>query len=92
MTKFDEAQSASRRRAEEVLTRKKAQDAERLSTSEKERRVFDEKTARLRNLRLAKEVADKATKESDAATRKRDAAAARRRHEPASPAATARED
>jgi hypothetical protein len=59
MAKFDEPQNASRRRAEEVLSRKKP-EAERLSAGEKERRAFDEKTERLRNMRIAKETADKA--------------------------------
>jgi hypothetical protein len=59
MGKFDEQRSASRRKAEELLSRKKQQEAERLSNRERDSRAMDEKTAKLRALRLAKEAADR---------------------------------
>jgi len=52
-----DALSDARRRANEMLGQK---EAERISTREKERQVQDEKIARLRALRLAKEAGDKA--------------------------------
>jgi hypothetical protein len=59
MAKLDEQRSASRRKAEELLTRKKQQEAERLSNRERDSRAMDEKTAKLRALRLAKEASDR---------------------------------
>jgi hypothetical protein len=59
MAKLEEQRSASRRKAEDLLTRRKAQETERLTNRERDRRVQDEKIARLRELRLAKEAADR---------------------------------
>jgi hypothetical protein len=59
MSKSDDLQSVTRRRAEDVLNRSKQNEAERLATRDRERRAEAEKTARLRILRLAKEAADK---------------------------------
>lgn len=56
MNKAD-ALSEARRRADELLGEK---DAERISERDKARQVQDEKIARLRTLRLAKEASDKA--------------------------------
>ena len=56
MSKAD-ALSDARRRANELLGQK---EAERISAREKERQAQDEKIARLRALRLAKEETDKA--------------------------------
>ena len=53
-----DALSDARRRANEMLGQK---EAERISTREKERQVQDEKIARLRALRLAKEASEKPT-------------------------------
>ena len=86
MSKTAEAQSASRRRAEELLTRKKTLENERLATRDKERKVFDEKTERLRNLRIAKEAAEKPAPASSGAP---DAAPAKKRR--AGAAATPRD-
>jgi hypothetical protein len=58
-----DALNDARRRANELLGHK---EAERISTREEERRAHDEKIARLRALRLAKEASDKA---AGAATR-----------------------
>jgi hypothetical protein len=52
-----DALSDARRRANELLGHK---EAERISAREKERQAQDEKIARLRALRLAKEASDKA--------------------------------
>jgi hypothetical protein len=52
-----DALSDARRRANELLGQK---EGERVSTREKERQAQDEKIARLRALRLAKEASDKA--------------------------------
>jgi hypothetical protein len=59
MAKLDEQRSASRRKAEDLLTRRKQQESERLTNRERDSRAQDEKIARLRELRLAKEAADK---------------------------------
>lgn len=59
MAKLDEQRSASRRKAEELLTRRQQQETERLTNRERDRRAVDEKTARLRALRLAKEATDR---------------------------------
>jgi hypothetical protein len=58
MSKAD-ALSDARRRANELLGHK---EAERISTRDKERHAQDEKIARLRALRLAKEAGDKAAR------------------------------
>ncbi len=68
MSKLDDLQSATRRRAEELLNKTKQQENDRLSKRDKERQVEADKTARLRALRLSKEAADKAAK--PAASRK----------------------
>ena len=57
MAKLDEQNNATRKRAEELLTRKK-QETERVANRERDSRAQDEKTARLRQLRLAKEAAE----------------------------------
>jgi hypothetical protein len=57
MAKLDDQNNASRKRAEELLTRKK-QETERVANRERDSRAQDEKTARLRQLRLAKEAAE----------------------------------
>lgn len=59
MSKLDEQRSASRSKAEELLMRRKRQETERLTNRERESRALDEKIARLRELRLAKEAADR---------------------------------
>ena len=72
MAKLDEQRSASRTKAEELLNRRKKQETERLTNRERDSRVMDEKIARLRELRLAKEVADKeAAKQTSIAPRRR---------------------
>ena len=72
MAKLDEQRSASRTKAEELLNRRKKQETERLTNRERDSRVMDEKIARLRELRLAKEVADKeAAKRTNFAPRRR---------------------
>lgn len=60
MAKLDEQRTASRRKAEELLTRRKQQETERLSNRERDSRAQDEKIARLRELRLAKEAGEAA--------------------------------
>ena len=62
MAKLEEQRSASRRKAEDLLTRRKQQESERLTNRDRDKRAQDEKTARLRQLRLAKEAADKDAK------------------------------
>ncbi|HXQ50605.1 MAG TPA: hypothetical protein VN802_05885 [Stellaceae bacterium] len=63
MSKLDDLQSETRRKAEELLNRTKQQESERLAKRDKERQADAEKTARLRALRLGKEAADKAAKQ-----------------------------
>ena len=50
-----------RSKAEELLSRREQKEAERLSERERQSKALDEKTARLRALRLAKEAAEKTT-------------------------------
>ena len=57
MATRSEQQAAARGKAEELLTRRKQQESERLANRERDSRAQDEKTARLRGLRLAKEAA-----------------------------------
>jgi hypothetical protein len=64
--------SAARGKAEEVIARRDQKEAERLANRAKERQAEDEKTARLRRLRLAKEAADEEAV-ADAARRRRTA-------------------
>ncbi len=59
MSKADDASSAARRKAEELMNRAKRVTAERIETAAKRRQAEDAKTARLRALRLAKEAAEK---------------------------------
>jgi hypothetical protein len=62
MADKDEHRSAAYLRAEQVLAQKnqkEQKEVERLNTRDKERRTLDEKIARLRALRLAKEEADR---------------------------------
>jgi hypothetical protein len=59
MAKMDEQRTAARRKAEDLLTRRKQQETERLTNRERDSRAQDEKIARLRALRLAKEAADR---------------------------------
>ena len=61
MAKLNERGAAARSKAEELLTRRKQQETERLTNRERDSRAQDEKTARLRELRLAKEAADRET-------------------------------
>ena len=49
-----------RSKAEELLSRREQKDAERLSERQRQSKALDEKTARLRALRLAKEEAERA--------------------------------
>jgi hypothetical protein len=62
MSKLDDLQSETRRKAEELLNRTRQQESERLAKRDKERQAEAEKTARLRALRLGKEAADKEAK------------------------------
>jgi hypothetical protein len=57
-TRNDQRESA-RGKAEDLLSRSKQRETERLTNQEKERLAQDEKIARLRTLRLAKEATDK---------------------------------
>jgi hypothetical protein len=59
MTSFTETRDAARRtKAEELFAQRERQGAERLSDQAKERQAQDQKTARLRELRLARDAAD----------------------------------
>ncbi len=64
MSKADEASSAARRKAQELLSRTKQHEEERLEGREKQRQEDDAKVARLRALRLAKEAEDKAARDA----------------------------
>jgi hypothetical protein len=59
MSKADDANRAARQKAQDLLARVRQADADRVETRAKRRQAEDEKTARLRALRLAKEAADK---------------------------------
>ncbi len=61
MAKLDEQRNSSRAKAEALLTRKKQQENERVANRDRDSRLQDEKTARLRALRLAKEAEEKAS-------------------------------
>jgi hypothetical protein len=63
MSKADDLRAAARDKAHALLDRSKARDAERIELRDKERRAQDAKITRLRELRLAKEAADKAAKQ-----------------------------
>ena len=58
MSKLDDLAAASRRKAEELLSRSKEKEVERLALRDRQRQLEDAKTARLRELRLAKEAAE----------------------------------
>jgi hypothetical protein len=60
MSKLDDLAAASRRKAEELLNRSKEKESERLALRDRQRQVEDAKTARLRELRLQKEAAERA--------------------------------
>jgi hypothetical protein len=61
MSIADELAAAARRKAQEAAGRTKAADAERLAQRDKERVADAAKTARLKELRLAKEAAEAST-------------------------------
>jgi hypothetical protein len=69
MSKADDMITASRRRAQAAFSRTKQQDAGRIDARDKERQAQDAKIARLRELRLAKEAADRASKQTAAQPR-----------------------
>jgi hypothetical protein len=58
MSRADDLAADARRRAHELMSKTKQQDAERLSARDKLRQADAAKTARLKELRLAKEAAD----------------------------------
>jgi hypothetical protein len=58
MSKADDLAAAARRKAEELTSRTRVADAERLAARDKQREAEAAKTARLKELRLAKEAAD----------------------------------
>jgi hypothetical protein len=64
MSKLDDLQAATRRRAEELLNKTRKQESDRLASRDRERQAEADKTARLRALRLSKEEADKTGKKS----------------------------
>lgn len=64
MSKLDDLAAASRRKAEELLNRSKEKESERLAVRDRQRQAEDGKTARLRELRLAKEAAERAEQAS----------------------------
>jgi hypothetical protein len=59
MSKADDASAAARQKAQELLNRAKQAQSARVETEARRRQAEDEKTARLRALRLAKEAAEK---------------------------------
>jgi hypothetical protein len=59
MASSPDSREISRSKAEALWAKKKGLETERLTNREKEIRAQEEKTARLRALRLAKEAADK---------------------------------
>jgi hypothetical protein len=59
MATRSEQRDAARGKAEQLLTRKKQQESERLTNRDRDRKAMDEKIARLRALRLSKEAADR---------------------------------
>lgn len=64
MSKAEDMIAASRLKAQAAFTRTKQGDAKRIEAREKERQAEDAKTARLRELRLAKEAADRANQQT----------------------------
>jgi hypothetical protein len=61
MSRADDLAADARRRAHELMSKTKQQDQERLSARDKLRQADAAKTARLKELRLAKEAADAAS-------------------------------
>jgi hypothetical protein len=59
MANSPDLREISRSKAEALWAKKQQLESERLTNREKEMRAQDEKTARLRGLRLAKEAADR---------------------------------
>jgi len=59
MSKVRDRQGAAFRKAEALLADKSRKESDRLTNRENDRRAQDEKIARLRDLRLAKEAADR---------------------------------
>jgi hypothetical protein len=59
MSKLDDLAAASRRKAEELLNRSKEKETERIAIRDRQRQAEDAKTSRLRELRLAKEAAER---------------------------------
>lgn len=70
MSKADDAAALARRRAQELLDRSRAKDEERITDREKARQADAAKTARLRELRIAKEAAEQAEKQAAARARR----------------------
>jgi hypothetical protein len=64
MSKADDASSATRRKGQELLSRTKQANVERVETEARRRQAEDAKTARLRALRLAKEAAEKGQRDA----------------------------
>ena len=58
MATRSEQQKAARGKAEALMLERQQQETERLANRERDSRAQDEKTARLRGLRLAKEASD----------------------------------
>jgi hypothetical protein len=58
MATRSEQQKAARGKAEALVLHRKQQETERLANRERDSRAQDEKTERLRGLRLAKEAGD----------------------------------
>jgi hypothetical protein len=71
MATSDDRRGAARGRAEELLSRPAQREQEQNPNRGKERLALDEKIARLKQLRLAKEAADRAA--SDGAPRRKGA-------------------
>lgn len=61
MSKFPTRVSAARRNAEMLLSQKSHRESSLKLEQEREREALEQKTARLRELRLAKEAADRKT-------------------------------
>jgi hypothetical protein len=66
----DKKATDARRKAEELLSSAKPKDSDRLPDREKARQQEEAKTARLRELRLAKEAAEKLAKRNQTSRRK----------------------
>lgn len=70
MSKTAQRQEDARQKAKDIWDKNKKRDAEIVSDREKDRRAEATKTARLRELRLAKEAADKEAKQAAPARKK----------------------